>query len=175
MALLCELKEEMPLTVSTPFPSSESHSLSCTASKLEFGLRERRVFCFVLCLQKSYLQFLPMLGAIQSFATLQIKFAQGWEASHENLCSVCTLRVAEDKMVTSTLSPSTWACREAAGWAVIVCVSVVAKKAPGSDECCHISCSSRTGMARLSCHCEVLLSHHSPPYFSLHFIQTSVR
>lgn len=64
MALLYELKEKMSLTVSTPFPFPESHSLSSTSSKLEFGLRERQLFCFVLYLQKSYLWIFPLLRAI---------------------------------------------------------------------------------------------------------------
>lgn len=48
MALLYKLKEEMSLRVSIPFLFPESHSLSRASSKLEFGLRERRLFCFVL-------------------------------------------------------------------------------------------------------------------------------
>jgi len=39
--------------------------------------------------------------------------------------------VVEEKSVKSMLYPSMWACREASGWAVIVCLFVVVKNSQG--------------------------------------------
>lgn len=125
----------------------------------------------MFCINKSHIYgFFPCLGPFSLLQHCRLNLSIDGRL-HMKISVVSTPCIWQRrKGLKSTLSPSTWACRIGSDcW----CVGS-GEKLPGSDECCHMSHSSHTGRASLSCHYEVLLSHHSPPYFSLHFIQTSV-